>query len=393
MLAERASQAEQDEFYMGRCLELAAQALGQTSPNPLVGAVVVSSAGHVVGEGFHRLAGEPHAEPLALAEAGAQARGGTLYVNLEPCSHFGRTPPCAEAVVRAGLKRVVVGTIDPNEKVAGAGIRRLQESGIEVAAGVLVRQCRELNRGFLKSMELGLPWLDLKFAATLDGRIADRRGVSRYVTGARALERVQSLRSQVDAILVGAATARLDDPALTWRMPDGEAAERQPVRVVVDPSLTLAESARLFQRPGGKTIVFYRSASQSENRLKDFAHLDGELAEFIGVDAASDDHGLDLRRCLELLNARGLRRILCEGGGRLAGSLLSADLVDEVHLFVAPKLLGDDSAPLAVASPTERSLAAVLQVEEMTVTEVLPDFLLHGWMPGRTAFLAGRSET
>lgn len=393
MQADKAGQAGQDEFYMGRCLELAAQALGQTSPNPLVGAVVVSSAGLVVGEGFHRRAGEPHAEPLALAEAGARARGGTLYVNLEPCSHFGRTPPCAEAVVRAGLRRVVVGTVDPNEKVAGAGIRQLQESGIEVAAGVLVRQCRELNRGFLKSMELGLPWLDLKLAATLDGRIADRRGVSRYVTGLRALERVQSLRSQVDAILVGAATARLDDPALTWRLPDGDAAERQPLRVVLDPSLTLAESARLFQRPGGKTLVFYRLTSQSENRLKEFAHLDGELVEFIGVDRASDDHGLDLRRCLELLNARGLRRILCEGGGRLAGSLLTADLVDEVHWFVAPKLLGDASAPLAVASPLERSLAAVLQVEEMTVTEVLPDFLLHGWMPGRTVFLAGRPET
>lgn len=392
MQAESASQAEQDEFYMGRCLELAARALGQTSPNPLVGAVVVSADGRVVGEGFHSRAGEPHAEPLALAAAAAQARGGTLYVNLEPCSHFGRTPPCAEAVVRAGLKRVVVGTVDPNEKVAGAGLRLIQESGIEVLAGVRVRQCRELNRGFLKSMEAGLPWLDLKLAATLDGRIADRRGTSRYVTGSAALERVQTLRSQVDAILVGAATARLDDPALTWRLPDGRAAERQPVRVVFDPALTLSESSRLFQRPGGKTFIFYRDDSQTKSRLKNFAQLEGDFAEFVGVEGDADN-ALDLRHCLELLGGRGLRRLLCEGGGRLAGSLLAADLVDEVHWFVAPKLLCDASAPLAVASPLERPLSAVLQLEEMSVTEVLPDFLLHGWMPGRSAFLSGRTET
>jgi diaminohydroxyphosphoribosylaminopyrimidine deaminase/5-amino-6-(5-phosphoribosylamino)uracil reductase len=363
----------QDEYFMSICLDLAQKAAGQTAPNPLVGAVIVAD-GEIVGRGHHERAGLPHAEPNALAAAGDKAKGATLYVNLEPCSHYGRTPPCADAVIAAGIKRVVVGGQDSNVKVNGGGIARLREAGIDVTVGVLADQCRYLNRGFFRVMECGLPWVELKMACTLDGRIADQSGRSRYITAAAALERVQKLRRECDAIMVGAATARLDDPSLTVR--DGLPILRQPRRVVVDPHLTLDENAKIFD---GQSDTFIFS-------LPSATGIKPDKAEFLPLKVRKDG-GYDLKDCLATLAAKGVRRLLVEGGGVLAGALLDANLVDQIYWFMAPKMLVSSGSRPVLASDKGRSLDDIVELEDVRYEEVLPDLLVTGYCKGRKQFL------
>jgi diaminohydroxyphosphoribosylaminopyrimidine deaminase/5-amino-6-(5-phosphoribosylamino)uracil reductase len=359
-----------DQHFMRRALELAQEAEGFTAPNPMVGAVVVSPDGRIVGEGYHHAPGLPHAEVEALNQAGDQSVGATLYVNLEPCCHFGRTPPCSKKIIEHKLARVVVGIADPNPKVAGGGLKELSEAGIELTVGVLESECGYLNRGFFKAIKENLPWLSLKMALTLDGRIADRTAASRYVTGATARKFVMALRAAYDAVLIGANTARLDDPQLDVRLgDDSEKVLRNPVRAVLDPNYTVKPDARIFASQG-KTIIFYRQ--ESLVKPSDY-HSSCSL---VPLSESPEGTGrLDTRAALQYLLEQGCQKVLCEGGGQLAGSLIDAGLVDELYWFVAPKMLVDQQALPVVASANTRLMADSVEWQ-ITGANFLGDDLL-----------------
>ncbi|MBX9880029.1 MAG: bifunctional diaminohydroxyphosphoribosylaminopyrimidine deaminase/5-amino-6-(5-phosphoribosylamino)uracil reductase RibD [Candidatus Obscuribacterales bacterium] len=361
-----------DIVHMLSCLELASKATGRTSPNPMVGSVIVDATGKVVGSGFHEKAGTPHAEVHAIKEAGDAARGGTLYVNLEPCCHHGRTPPCSEAVIASGVKRVVIGMGDPNPKVAGGGIKQLNDAGIETRVGVLEDECQWLNRAFVKRIKTGLPWVCLKLATTLDGRIADRHGNSRWITGAEARAHVHQLRNEYDAVMVGAHTAIKDDPQLNVRDIRGS---RDPVRVIVDSKLKLDPAMKVFQKTtGGKTIIFCSEESLRDNKI--FSDV-----EIVAV--KSNAAGLDLQLVLRGLLERDVQSVLCEGGSRLAGSLLESGLVDEVQWLIAPKIISDANSIPAVANVSEVLLTQAFNLRQMKISTLGSDILVQGLVEPR----------
>lgn len=358
--------ARDDERYMTEALALARRGLGRTSPNPAVGALVVRS-GRIVGRGYHRRAGGPHAEVLALREAGARARGATLYVTLEPCIHTGRTGPCVPLVLDAGVRRVVVGAVDPNPRVRGGGIRRLRASGVEVVTGVLGGECRRLNEHFEKHVTTGLPFVALKLATTLDGRIATRSGDSRWVTGEAARRRVHELRDRFDAVLVGSETVIRDDPRLTCRIRGG----RDPLRVVLDGRLRASESARVFAGDGRVRLYTMAERSAKACRLG---------ARGVVVRRGGGDRSGSLRRVLRDLGADGVTSVLVEGGARVAARALRDGLVDRLILFVAPKLVGGDGRPLAAELGVRRMRDALL-VADLTIERVGRDWLVEGRPP------------
>ena len=317
-----------DAGFMALALEQARKGEGRTHPNPAVGAVVVKG-GRVVGRGFHEKAGAPHAEVMALREAGRRARGATLYSSLEPCNHHGRTPPCVDAVLSAGIRRVVVGSFDPNPLVSGRGLRRLRRAGVEVVTRVLQEEADGLNGPFFKFMRTGLPWVTLKAAITADGKLATANGDSKWITGAPARLQVHQLRDRVDAVLVGAGTVDADDPQLTARIPGG----RNPLRVVLDSSLRLPPARRVFA-PDALTVVA-TAAKEGTARAK--------RLHAVGVDTwhlPEGEGGVALEPLLRKLAAAGQLHLLVEGGAEVYTSFLRAGLVDEVQLYVAPRLLG-----------------------------------------------------
>lgn len=321
-----------DDIYLERALQLALQGLGRTSPNPIVGAVVELKH-QILGEGFHARAGEPHAEILALQKAGEKARGATLYVTLEPCNHQGRTPPCCDRIIEAGVARVVVGVTDPDPRVRGTGIQRLREAGIQVdmASFDLAERCATNTRFFLTRVLLGRPFVTVKFASTLDGKLATRTGQSKWISGAEARHWVHQQRATYDAVMVGIGTALKDDPELSPREPAG----RIPVKVVADSQGRLPADARLLQEaPAGVIVLTTPSGAE---RL---ASLPVEC-----VVAPAADGLVDLRVAFKLLAERGLNSVLVEGGSELNGNLLDLDLVDQVAAFIAPKLIGGATAP------------------------------------------------
>jgi len=321
-----------DESLMARALRLAERGLHTARPNPMVGCVIVRD-GEVVGEGWHPRAGEPHAEVFALRQAGERARGATAYVTLEPCAHHGRTPPCADALVQAGVERVVAALRDPFPGVDGAGFDRLRAAGIEVVSGLLEAQARELNRGFLSRIERGRPWLRIKLAASLDGRTAMASGESKWITGAAARADVQRWRARSGAILTGAGTVLADDPALTVRLE--EAMEcLPPLRVVVDTRLRSLAAGQV--RDGSAPTLYLHGPDASPPA--------GLQAEFAAL-PLRDGH-VDLEAALRLLGERGINEVQVEAGPVLCGALLRAGLVDEVLLYQAPVLLGDAARPL-----------------------------------------------
>ena len=357
-----AEQAVLDQRSMARALELARKGVYSTHPNPRVGCVIVAG-GQVVGEGWHARAGEPHAEVHALRQAGAKARGATAYVTLEPCSHHGRTPPCAEALVQAGVARVVAAMQDPNPQVAGRGLARLQEAGIEVACGVLESEARALNVGFIKRMEQGLPYVRVKLAMSLDGRTAMASGESQWITGPAARAAVQRLRARASVVLTGADTVLADGARLTVR-PDelGLNAEltalamtRPPLRVLVDGRLRVPLSAPFYQ--AGKALVATCAAAGARQLFLDDGH------ELLAV-SGSNGH-VDLRKLLLELAARGANEVLVEAGPRLAGAFARQGLVDEYQLFVAAKFLGSSARPLLDWPLAKMAEAQELQIVEM----------------------------
>ncbi|WP_428825706.1 bifunctional diaminohydroxyphosphoribosylaminopyrimidine deaminase/5-amino-6-(5-phosphoribosylamino)uracil reductase RibD [Azonexus sp. IMCC34842] len=322
-----------DHGMMARALQLAERALWTTSPNPRVGCVLVR-AGEIVGEGWHEKAGEPHAEVHALRAAGDKARGATAYVTLEPCSHHGRTPPCAEALIAAGVTRVVAAMSDPNPLVAGQGLALLRASGIETACGLLENEARELNIGFVARMTRGRPWLRLKTAASLDGKTALNNGVSQWITGPEARRDGHRWRARACAILTGIGTVRDDDPQLSVR---DVATTRQPSRVVVDSRLETPLTARILQ--GGPVLI----AGAMENAEKE-ALLRSAGAEVLILPNAAGK--VDLKDLLEELGRRGINEVHAEAGFKLNGSLLREGLVDELLLYLAPCLIGHQASGL-----------------------------------------------
>lgn len=341
------------ETWMARALKLARRGLYTTHPNPRVGCVLVKQE-QVVGEGWHRRAGEPHAEVLALREAGERARGATAYVTLEPCSHQGRTGPCAQALIEAGITRVVAAMQDPNPQVAGRGITMLREAGIEVEVGLLESEAMALNLGFISRMSRNRPFVRLKMAMSLDGRTAMASGESQWITGPPARTEVQRLRARSSAVMSGVDSIIFDNSRLTIRaeqlgLEDGETiALRQPLRVIVDSHLRMPLAAACLYEPGRTLIA---TCSSDEKRRKALEKAGAELV----VLACDSGKRVDLQALLDYLaNAENCNEILLETGATLAGAMLNAELIDEMHLFVAPTLLGGEARPLFALPGLER---------------------------------------
>ncbi|MEM9011659.1 MAG: bifunctional diaminohydroxyphosphoribosylaminopyrimidine deaminase/5-amino-6-(5-phosphoribosylamino)uracil reductase RibD [Pseudomonadota bacterium] len=326
---------DDDVRWMDHALGLARRGLGRVWPNPAVGCVIVSAAGHVAGRGWTQPGGRPHAEAMALAQAGDAARGATAYVSLEPCAHHGRTPPCAEALIAAGVARVVAPMIDPDPRVSGRGFAALEASQVQVEIGCRAAEAEALNASFLMRQRTGRPRLTLKLATTLDGRIATAAGESRWITGPAARRRVHLMRATHDAVLIGAGTARADDPMLDVRELGLAAA---PVRVVADGSLSLPLESRLGDSAGDPPLWLAHTEAAEEARRRAWTARGAVLLATEG-----EAQTLDLSALLSALGSRGITRVLCEGGGRLAAGLLGAGLVDEIALFSAGRVLGSDA--------------------------------------------------
>ncbi|MBI5284860.1 MAG: bifunctional diaminohydroxyphosphoribosylaminopyrimidine deaminase/5-amino-6-(5-phosphoribosylamino)uracil reductase RibD [Chloroflexi bacterium] len=337
---------------MRRALALADGVLGSTSPNPAVGCVIVHE-GRIVGEGATQPPGQAHAEVMALRAAGAAARGAVAYVTLEPCSHFGRTPPCADALIEAGVSAVHVALIDPAPQVSGRGIENMRAAGIDVAVGDGEAESRRVLEGYLKHRATGLPFVIAKFAATLDGKIAAASGDSRWVAGEEARAWAHQHRTRIDAIMCGVNNVLLDDPQLTAR-PGGAAAERQPLRVVADSRGRTPIGAKVLG-PGGRTLIATTAASPEAWR---------RAVEAAGGEACvlpADPSGrVDLRALMALLGERGVLTLLAEGGGVLHGSLFEAGLVDKVHAVIAPKIVGGTAYPAVAGAGAARMADAVM---------------------------------
>ncbi|MFZ5760380.1 MAG: bifunctional diaminohydroxyphosphoribosylaminopyrimidine deaminase/5-amino-6-(5-phosphoribosylamino)uracil reductase RibD [Thermodesulfobacteriota bacterium] len=371
--------SDTDETFMREALRLARKGIGRTSPNPAVGAVVVKGD-RIIGRGWHRKAGTPHAEIHALRQAGDNARGATIYVTLEPCNHTGRTPPCTREILASGISRVVAGMIDPNPRVAGSGCAFLRSHGVEVRDSVLADQCRRLNFPFIKHILTGLPWVIMKAGATLDGRIAPAAGQSGWITGEASRRQVHRLRNRVDAILIGSGTVLTDDPSLTTRLPGGKG--RDPLRIVLDSSLNLPVGARMLcQLSVAGTWIFCGLDAEAGRRQA--LEKAGARVIAVGRDA---DGGLALNHVLAVLGAEQITSLLVEGGGRIHASFLRAGLVDQVSLFLAPFFLGAAAVPVV----NGLSSSAVGMPERFVTTRVRrfgADVLVEGIYPRSLALV------
>ncbi|KHN53983.1 bifunctional diaminohydroxyphosphoribosylaminopyrimidine deaminase/5-amino-6-(5-phosphoribosylamino)uracil reductase RibD [Pectobacterium fontis] len=355
-------QLVQDELYMARALELARRGRFTTSPNPNVGCVIVRD-GEIVGEGYHFRAGEPHAEVHALRMAGERARGATAYVTLEPCSHHGRTPPCADALIAAGVSRVVAAMQDPNPQVAGRGLHRLQQAGIAVSHGLMMAEAEKVNVGFLKRMRTGFPYVQLKMAASLDGRTAMASGESQWITSPQARQDVQRFRAESAAILSSSATVLADDPSLTVRWSEldadvqkryAEADLRQPVRVIVDSQQRVTPQHRIIRQPGGTWLARVQTDEQAWPQGVEQLML------------PQHNGGVDLVALMMILGRRQINTVWVEAGASLAGALLNAGVVDELIVYLAPKLLGENARSLCLLP----ELVQLSQAPEFDIAEV-----------------------
>lgn len=359
---------------MRLALSLAKKGEGMTSPNPAVGAVIVK-AGRVVGRGYHMKAGGPHAEVLALASClGAKsARQATLYVTLEPCCHFGRTPPCVDAVISAGVKTVVVGMLDPNPLVAGGGIKRLEEAGIKVVLGVLEKECRALNGPFIKFITTGRPFFTVKLASSLDGRTAASTGDSKWITCIESRRLVHKVRKATDAVMVGSSTVMKDDPELTVRLVKG----RDPLRVIVDSSFRAPLDAKALRIPaaaGDRPPIVFTTRRADPSKIK-AARMAGVDVVVVGRSA----EGVDLKRVAIELAARGVLSVLVEGGGTLAASFIRQSLADKLMVFYGPLMIGSDGLP-SVGDLGVRSVKNAVRLRDMTVKKVSDDILVVGYL-------------
>jgi diaminohydroxyphosphoribosylaminopyrimidine deaminase/5-amino-6-(5-phosphoribosylamino)uracil reductase len=368
---------EADRQYMERAIELAWQGRGWTSPNPMVGAVVVKD-GQVVGEGFHPQAGKPHAEIYALDAAGAEAEGATLYITLEPCAHHGRTPPCVDRVLSSGIGRVVVAVMDPNPLVAGKGIQRLKDAGIEVEVGVGAEEATRLNERFFKYIKTKRPFVAIKTGMSLDGKIATASGESQWITNEDSRTHVQILRATYDAIMVGVNTVVQDNPRLTCRIPGG----RQPVKIIIDSMARTPLNANIFAKQGtqhlrSNTIICVCSRAP-EDRVRALREVGAEIMVCADSGFNVDTH-IDLAKLMPMLGKREITSVLLEGGGTLNSAALDAGIVDKIYAYVAPKIIGGVGAPTMVEGSGVVLLEEAVQLYRMTCQHINGDILLEAY--------------
>ncbi len=361
--------SDQDIRFMRLALSLGRRRQGQTWPNPAVGCVIVKD-GRIVGRGSTHPGGRPHAEPQALAQAGAACKGATAYVSLEPCAHHGRTPPCTVALVAAGIARVVAPLADEDPRVAGQGFARLREAGVDVTTGVLADEAALDHAGFFSRMSQSKPWITLKLASSFDGRIATASGMSQWITGPQARHAVHGMRACHDAVMVGAGTARADDPMLTVR---GHGVDRQPVRVVVSRKLDLPQDGKLARSAGDGPVWLCHGPDADADRVAAWSALGATL---LPCDLAG--RSLDMRSVMASLAHEGLTRIFCEGGGALAASLLGADMVDEMVGFTAGLTIGAEGLP-SLGAMGVSDLGEAPRFDLHSVSRVGPD-VMHRWL-------------
>jgi diaminohydroxyphosphoribosylaminopyrimidine deaminase/5-amino-6-(5-phosphoribosylamino)uracil reductase len=362
-----------DEQWMKRALRLAKAGRGRTSPNPVVGAVLVKR-GKVVGEGYHARIGEAHAEMIALRQAGEKAREAILYLNLEPCTHYGRTPPCVPQVIKAGLKRAVIGMEDPNPLVNGKGIEALRKSGLDVKVGVLEKECRKINEAFCKYILKKEPFVVLKVAATLDGKIATRNGDSKWISGEASRRLVHKLRDQFDGVLVGIGTVLRDDPLLTTRLKGG----REPYRIILDSRLKIPEEAKVFEHSPSE-VVLATTGSAPRDKIE---RLEKRGARVLIVD--SREGRVNLRSCLSKLGEIGVMSLLVEGGSQVNGSFLDQGLIDKFLLFLSPKLMGDPQAVGIFGGRGVSNLKETVAVKEIKTRRIGEDIFVEGYFEWET---------
>ncbi len=359
--------------YMKLALRLAARGAGWVSPNPMVGAVVVKD-GQIVGQGYHRRAGAPHAEVEALRQAGNAARGADLYVTLEPCNHQGRTPPCTQAILAAGVSRVIIATQDPNPQVAGGGAEYLKSQGVAVETGLLEDEARRLNEAWFHWVETGRPWVIAKAACSLDGKIATAGGESQWLTGESARAYGHRLRHRVDAILVGINTALADNPQLTTRLPRGRG--QDPIRVVLDSRLRLPLTAKLLHldSPAPTWVACTRAAPKE--KIKAIKDLGAEVLVF-----PPEAGRVPLKPLLELLGRQQVQSLLVEGGAEVLGAFFDQRLVNQFYFFFAPKILGGRSAPGVLGGEGVARLKDAHQARDLAMRRIEQDILVTGYLP------------
>jgi diaminohydroxyphosphoribosylaminopyrimidine deaminase/5-amino-6-(5-phosphoribosylamino)uracil reductase len=354
-----------DSQMMQRCINLALQAKGKTAPNPLVGAIAVKD-GKIIGEGFHPSAGKPHAEVFALKQAGKQAKNATVYVNLEPCHHYGKTPPCTESLIEAGVKKVIIGTIDPNPLVSGKGIEALTKAGIEVMVGVEEEACRQLNEAYIHRVTHQSPFGIFKYAMTLDGKIASETGHSAWVTGKSARNYVHQLRSACDAVIIGGNTVRQDNPHLTTH----GVSDRNPLRVVMSKGLDLPTNCHLWQTEIAPTVVFTEKNSNVD--LQKFLLTRGvEVIELASVTP---------QQVMENLYQRGFCAVLWECGGVLAAKAIASGCVQKILAFIAPKIIGGINAPSPIANLGLAKMNQALELKNLKINQFESDYLIEGYI-------------
>jgi diaminohydroxyphosphoribosylaminopyrimidine deaminase / 5-amino-6-(5-phosphoribosylamino)uracil reductase len=365
-----------DDYFMKMALDLAKKGEGFTSPNPMVGAVIVKEE-RVVGKGYHHAAGKAHAEVNAIDDAGALARGASLYVTLEPCNHTGRTPPCTEKILSAGIQRVVVAMHDPNPEVKGGGIDYLKQRGIIVETGVCEKQAERLNEIFIKYVRTKRPFTIIKCAATLDGRIATRTGDSRWITGEESRKFVHRLRHAVDAIMVGINTVEKDDPSLTTRLENSTGGIKglDPVRIVLDTHLKIIEDARLFRLDSESDTIIITGESVSEDKKARIEKLGAKI-----IKSPVKEGLIDLGNLMDRLGALGITSLLIEGGSRVIASALSAGIVEKIFFFFAPKIFGgDDGVPICRGQGADL-MENCIRVKDITVRQFGNDVMVQGYI-------------
>lgn len=355
---------------MTRALELAARGIGQVSPGPLVGTVLVDPAGEIVGEGFYLFDQIDHAETVALEQAGERARGGTAYVSLEPHAHQGRTQPCTEALIKAGIKRVVAPIEDPNPKVSGRGFAHLRQAGLEVSTGLMAEEAAQLNEAYIHFMRTGRPFVHLKLAVSLDGKVATFNGDSRWITGAEARASAHELRHRNDAIMVGGRTAEADDPLLTDR--SGKKRRRPLVRAIIEQYLRLSPESQLVQTTATAPVLIFAHSDSDPDTV--------EALQVRGVEVISQTgSGLEFSSVLDELGRRSIQSVLVEGGPILAGLLLDAGLVNKVTFFIAPMIIGGQDAPSAIGGDGAERIVDAKQLEHVSIERRGRDLEVTGY--------------
>ncbi len=361
----------QKEAFMVRALQLAKKAIGKTSPNPMVGAVIVKK-GKIVGEGYHKQAGKAHAEVEAIKKAGKNARGADMFVSLEPCCHHGKTPPCVDAILSAGLKKVYVGMTDPNKLVNRKGIGVLRKQGVEVEVGILKEECERLNESFAKFIQTKTPFVIMKSGISLDGKIATSSGESQWITCEKSRKLVHEMRGEADAILVGSGTVLKDDPRLTARLNNRKL--RNPIRVILDRRNRIKVAAKVFENAGTDKVIYVTSLKLSKGKEKRLRDMGVDILIF-----PEDDKSFKLKTLMKELGRRDIVSVLLEGGGLLNASALKENIVDKAILFVAPIIIGGEKAPSFIGGQGIQKLKDAVRLKKVEAKKIEDDLIIEGY--------------